>query len=148
MLKKKTNKQMDKKSQIQSGNNGLSHRRKVSLIGNKNPNGFHVNGLVRDKETKTRDWGQVRATCKPALESSDHQKVAEHFQLHEKEIRKYFRIAFSHVCCVIGLKKCASPFLPIIYKTRNNHEFVCFPRCTALDASFVYLLRVWHGSWW
>ena len=46
---------MDKKSQIQSDNNGLSHRRKVSLIGNKNLNGFHVNGLVRDKETKTRD---------------------------------------------------------------------------------------------
>lgn len=48
---------MDKKSQIQSDNNGLSHRGKVSLIGNKNPNGFHVNGPVRDKETKTRDSG-------------------------------------------------------------------------------------------
>ena len=46
---------MDKKSQNQSDNNGLSHRRKASLIGNINPNGFHVNGLVRDKETKTRD---------------------------------------------------------------------------------------------
>ena len=77
-------KQMYKKSQIKSDNNGLSHRRKVSLIGNKNPNGFHVNGLVRDKETKIRDRGQVRATCKPALELSDHQKVTEHFQLHEK----------------------------------------------------------------
>lgn len=41
---------MDKKIQIQSDNNGLSHRRKVSLIGNKNPNGFHVNGLVRDRD--------------------------------------------------------------------------------------------------
>ena len=46
---------MDKKGQIQSDNNGLSHRRKVSLMGNKNPNALHVNGLVRDKETKTRD---------------------------------------------------------------------------------------------
>lgn len=81
---------MDKKSQIQSDNNGLSHRRKVSLIGNKNPNGFHVNGLVRDKETKTRDSGQVRATCKPALESSDHHKVTEHFQLHEKRNLEIF----------------------------------------------------------
>lgn len=81
---------MDKKIQIQSDNNGLSHRRKVSLIGNKNPNGFHVNGLVRDKETKTRDWGQVRATCKLALESSDHQKVNEHFQLHEKRNPEIF----------------------------------------------------------
>ena len=75
---------MDKKGQIQSDNNGLSHRRKVSLMGNKNPNALHVNGLVRDKETKTRDWGQVRATCKPGLESLDHQKVTEQFQLHEK----------------------------------------------------------------
>ena len=53
-------------------------------FGNKNPNAFHVDGLVRDKETKTRDWGQVRATSKPGLESLDHQKVTEHFQLHEK----------------------------------------------------------------
>ena len=31
---------MDKKSQIQSDKNGLSHRRKVSLIGDKNPMDF------------------------------------------------------------------------------------------------------------
>ena len=46
------------------------------------------------------------------------------FNCMKKEIRKYFRIAFSHVCCVIGLKKCASLFYQL-YTRRETITNLC-----------------------
>ena len=56
---------------------------------------LNVNCLVTwkarfDWMQKKKKINKVRVTCKPALESSDHQKVTEHFQLHEKRNPEIF----------------------------------------------------------